>query len=58
MVESGNLPQSLLAKGRSMPRRKYQRPEVYAWKGKSAEKFWKAEWRSTSRVVLNQSTGP
>jgi len=28
-----------------MSRSKYQRPEVYAWKGKSGEKFWKAEWR-------------
>jgi integrase len=28
-----------------MSRAKYQRPEVYAWKGKSGEKFWKAEWR-------------
>lgn len=28
-----------------MPRQKYQRPEVYAWVGKSGEKFWKAEWR-------------
>jgi len=28
-----------------MSRSKYQRPEVYPWKGKSGEKFWKAEWR-------------
>ena len=28
-----------------MSRRRYQRPEVYAWKGKSGDKFWKAEWR-------------
>jgi integrase len=28
-----------------MPRSRYQRPEVYEWKGKSGQKFWKAEWR-------------
>jgi integrase len=28
-----------------MSRAKYQRPEVYQWKGRSGEKFWKAEWR-------------
>jgi integrase len=46
MVESpDNLPQLLKAKGRSMPRRRYQRPTVRLWVGKSGEKFWKAEWR-------------
>ena len=44
ILESPNsLPQSLIAKGRSMPRQKYQRPEVYL-AGKR-EKFWKAEYR-------------
>ena len=33
------------SRGLHMSRSKYQRPEVYAWKGKSGEKFWKAEWR-------------
>jgi integrase len=28
-----------------MSRRRYQRPTVYLWKGKSGEKFWKVEWR-------------
>ena len=28
-----------------MGRQKYQRPTVKLWKGKSGEKFWKAEWR-------------
>jgi len=28
-----------------MSRAKYQRPEVRVWKGKSGEKFWRAEWR-------------
>jgi hypothetical protein len=46
MVESpSNLPQLLKAKGRTMPRRRYQRPTVRLWAGKSGEKFWKAEWR-------------
>ena len=46
MVESpSNLPQLLKAKGRTMPRRRYQRPSVQLWVGKSGEKFWKAEWR-------------
>ena len=43
MIEFGSLPQALKARGRSMPRQKYQRPEVYAT-GKR-EKLWKAEWR-------------
>jgi|SRR5579871_301790 len=44
MIESpDNLPRLLRAKGRSMPRQKYQRPEVYAT-GKR-EKLWKGEWR-------------
>ena len=40
-----NLPQILRKRGLRMSRQKYQRPEVYLWKGKSGEKFWKAEWR-------------
>ena len=43
MIESDSLPQALKEKGGSMPRRKYQRPEVYAT-GKR-EKLWKAEYR-------------
>jgi len=35
----------LKSRGLHMPRSKYQRPEVYAWTGKSGQKFWKAEWR-------------
>jgi integrase len=27
-----------------MPRQKYQRPTVKPWRGKSGEKYWKAEW--------------
>jgi len=45
MLESpvNHLPRLLKAKGRSMSRQKYQRPEVYAT-GKR-EKLWKGEWR-------------
>lgn len=44
MIESADcLPRRLRAKGRSMPRQKYQRPEVYAT-GKR-EKLWKVEYR-------------
>jgi integrase len=28
-----------------MPRRRYQRPKVHLWKGKSGTKFWRVEWR-------------
>jgi integrase len=44
MIESPvSLPRLLKARGRAMPKRKYQRPEVYAT-GKR-EKLWKGEWR-------------
>jgi integrase len=45
VVESDSLPQMLKAKGRTMSRHRYQRPEVYLWTGKSGDKLWKAEWR-------------
>ena len=41
MIESVSLPRLLKARGRSMPKRKYQRPEVYAT-GKR-EKLWRGE---------------
>jgi integrase len=44
-VDRGGLGVLLKSRGRHMSRAKYQRPEVYLWKGKSGEKFWKAEWR-------------
>jgi|SRR5579871_4725958 len=43
MIQSDSLPRLLKAKGRSMPRQKHQRPEVYATG--TREKLWKAEWR-------------
>jgi len=44
MIESPNhLPRLLKAKGRSMPRQKYQRPEVHL-RGKR-KKVWKGEWK-------------
>src|SRR5215472_12334781 len=45
MIESplSHLPRLLKARGRCMPRSKYQRPEIYAT-GKR-EKLWKGEWR-------------
>lgn len=46
MVKSQlSFPEVLKAKGRHMPRTKYQRPEVYLWTGKSGQKFWKVEYR-------------
>jgi integrase len=46
MVKSpSDLPRLLKAKGRSMPRRRYQRPTVHLWVSKGGEKFWKAEWK-------------
>jgi integrase len=44
-VDKAGLEVLLKTRGRHMSRAKYQRPEVYAWKGKSGLKFWKAEWR-------------
>lgn len=43
MIQSGSLPGILKSKGRSMPRKKYQRPEVHA--AGRREKLWRAEWR-------------
>ena len=45
MIESVDLPQVLKKRGLQMGRQKHQRPNVKLWKGKSGEKFWKAEWR-------------
>src|SRR5215472_11116995 len=43
MIESTSLPQVITARGKAMPRQKWQRPEVYAT-GKR-EKLWKVEYR-------------
>jgi len=47
MIESPvtHFPQILKKRGLQMSRRRYQRPTVKLWKGKSGEKFWKAEFR-------------
>jgi hypothetical protein len=36
-ILSASLPGLLLAYGRRMPRKRYQRPEVYLWKGRRRE---------------------
>jgi hypothetical protein len=45
VVKFGILPQLPAAKGRTMSRHRYQRPEVYLWTGKGGDKYWNAEWR-------------
>ena len=45
MIESPCLPLLIRKAGKAVSRQKLQRPEVYAWRGKSGVRYWKAEWR-------------